>query len=517
MRKVLMLSLPLLLSACGLISAEEPRSLHTLAGFDAFDKKELNTRPGKSGQFSLDAEPEYITVSADSKTAYVGLQENNALAVLDIASGKITAVLPLGLKDWSGSALDASDKDEAINIQPWPVFGAYMPDAIASYTVKGQTYLLSANEGDARNYDGFSDEVRVKDLKLDPATFPNAAELQDSAALGRLTVSSLPSDLRLNAAGQATRLVTFGGRSLSIWTTEGEQVSDTGDLFERTAAAQVPEAFNSEGTADGFDSRSDNKGAEPEALTVAELGGQHYAFVGLERQGGIMVLNVSDPAQPRLVEYFNDLDRMADPESGLAGDLAPEGLLFIPAADSPSGQPLLVSSNEVSGSVSVYAVADSGQLTRLGRYQAEPFAFDEGVAEISAFDPASQRLFTVNGQTGALDILDLSDPSQPRRISSVDLSQYGDGANSVAVHDGVVAVAVQARTKTDAGQVVLLNAKGEPLAQPVTVGALPDMLTFTPDGRTLLVANEGEPNEDYSVDPAGSVSIIDVAQALSQR
>lgn len=519
MRKVALVSLPLLLASCGLFGPERPRALHTEAGLSAFDTQALDTRPGKSARFSLDAEPEYITVSDDSKTAYVSLQESNALAVLDIASGRFTAVHPLGLKDWSAAGgtrgLDASDKDGGIHIRNWPVYGAYMPDAVASYRVNGQTYILTANEGDGREYGDFEDEARVSDLALDPATFPNAAELQGKAALGRLNVSRVDADT--DGDGDADRLVAFGGRSLSVWSAEGKRVSDTGSLFEEVTAAQVPAAFNSEGTAETFDGRSDNKGPEPEALTVAQLGGKSFAFVGLERTGGVMVMDVSDPAKPQLVQYFNDVTLTADPESGAAGDLAPEGLLFVPAADSPNGQNLLIASNEVSGSIGIYAVADSGKLSRLGRYQSEPFAFDESVAEISAYDAGSKRLFTVNGQTGGLDILDLSDVTAPRRVDSVDLSAYGSGANSVAVHGGVVALAVAADTKTDPGQVVFLNVQGKPLAQPVEVGALPDMLTFTPDGRTILVANEGEPNADYSVDPAGSVSIIDVRQALARR
>ncbi|MDO4263831.1 MAG: choice-of-anchor I family protein, partial [Deinococcus sp.] len=445
MKKVAWLSLPLLLASCGLFGTpEQTRALHTEAGLTAFDGQKLDTRPGKSARFSLDAEPEYITVSPDSRVAYVSLQESNALAVLDIASGAFTAVHPLGLKDWSRSTLDASDKDGKINPQAWPVLGAYMPDAIASYRVNGQTYILSANEGDGREYKGFADEVRVKDLRLDPQKFPNAAALQDNAALGRLTVSRVDADT--DGDGDADRLVAFGGRSLSVWNTQGTLVGDTADLFERTVAAQRPAAFNSEGTAETFDTRSDNKGPEPEALAVAALGGKHFAFVGLERAGGIMVLDVSNPAQPGLVQYFSDIDAAAAAESGAAGDLAPEGLLFIPAADSPNGQPLLVSSNEVSGSVSVYALANDGRLGRLGRYQAAPFQYGKGVAEISAYDPASRRLFTVNGATGGLDILDLSDVAAPRLADSVDLTPYGGGANSVAVSGGVVAVAVQAKT-----------------------------------------------------------------------
>lgn len=167
--------------------------------------------------------------------------------------------------------------------------------------------------------------------------------------------------------------------------------------------------------------------------------------------------------------------------------------------------------------MTVYAVGAGGKLTRTGRYQAAPFLFDEGVAEISAYDKASKQLFVVNGHTSGVDLLSLADPARPVLVKSVDLSAYGAGANSVAVSGGVIAVAVEAKTKTDAGRVVFLNADGTVRGQPVPVGALPDMLTFTPDGQHLLVAGEGEPSADYSVDPAGTVSIINVSKALAPR
>ena len=511
------LGLTLALAACQRTPTPDTPLVRTL-DFTAYDTADLKLRPGKSGKLSLDAEPEYIAVSGDSTLAYVTLQESNAVATVDIASGKVMALKSLGLKDHSkaGSGLDASDKDGKINIRNWPVYGAYMPDAVAAFEIGTQTYLITANEGDSRDYKGFGDEVRVAKLKLDPTAFPNAAELQQDAALGRLTVGSVDADT--DGDGDADRLVAFGARSASIWrASDLSLVSDTGDLFERKTAELSPSTFNSQGTAQDFDTRSDNKGPEPEGVTVGVVGGKTFAFVGLERTGGLMVLDVSNPAAPAYVDYAHFIKPDADPKSGEAGDLAPEGVLFIPASDSPSGQPLLVASHEVSGSVSVYTVAADGKLSLTGRFQAAPFQYDKGVAEISAYDKASKQLFVVNGLTGSVDLLSLADPSKPTFVKSVSLSAYGAGANSVAIKDGVIALAVEATTKTDAGKVVFLNADGSVRGQPVTVGALPDMLTFTPDGKHLLVAGEGEPSSDYSVDPAGTVSIVNVAKALEAR
>ncbi|PSB07895.1 calcium-binding protein [filamentous cyanobacterium CCP2] len=241
---------------------------------------------------------------------------------------------------------DGADGEGAINIQNHPVFGLYQPDAIDSFTVNGETFIITANEGDARDYDGFAEEVRVGDEEyvLDPAVFPNAEALRDNAVLGRLTVTNATGDT--TGDGQFNRIEMFGGRSFSIWDANGNLVYDSGDDFERITAAQVPEIFNSNGTPETFDTRSDNKGPEPESVVVGEVGDRLYAFIGLERTGGVMVYDVTQPRSPHFVEYFpNDAD-----------DQSPEGLIFIPAADSPNGQPLLVISNEVSGTIAILEI-----------------------------------------------------------------------------------------------------------------------------------------------------------------
>ena len=129
--------------------------------------------PAEAPSVAQDLEPEYIAVSSDSKKAWIALQENNAVAILNIPAGRITHILPLGFKSYSlpTTGLDASNKDGAINIAAYAgLFGMYQPDAIAAFEIFGKQYLITANEGDARDYDGFSEEKRVKDLALDPET-----------------------------------------------------------------------------------------------------------------------------------------------------------------------------------------------------------------------------------------------------------------------------------------------------------------------------------------------------------
>ncbi|BAZ28863.1 alkaline phosphatase-like protein [Cylindrospermum sp. NIES-4074] len=306
------------------------------------------TAPGAT--VAQDLEPEYIAVDPDGLTARITLEENNAIAILDIASATITQIIPLGAKNFNlpGNGIDASDQDGGINIRNVPVFGLYQPDAIANFTVNGQTYYITANEGDSRNYPGFNEEIRVGNASyvLDPTVFPNATILKQNANLGRLQLTNATGDT--DGDGDIDRIEAFGARSFSIWDASGNQVFDSGDQIEQITATKVPTLFNSEGTAASFDSRSDNKGPEPEGVAVGVINNRTYAFIGLERTGDVIVYDVTNPNQPQFVQYINT------PE-----DVAPEGLTFISAADSPTDKPLLVTANEVSKTVAVFEIKAS--------------------------------------------------------------------------------------------------------------------------------------------------------------
>ncbi|PRP90218.1 hypothetical protein ENSA5_66790 [Enhygromyxa salina] len=330
------------------------------ADFGAFNLANIDPQIrifGPGSTVAQDVEPEYVAISADSSTAWVSLQENNAVAVVDLDAATVTELLALGYKNHSqpGKGLDPSDDDGEIAIANWPVLGMYQPDALARFTVDGQDYVLSANEGDSRAYDALDEEVRTKELTLDPQVFPDAA-LQDDEQLGRLTVTTVNGDLGND--GDHEQLYAFGTRSVSVWSAAGDLVWDSGDELEQTTAAAYPEQFNaSNDENDSLESRSDAKGPEPEGATVAELWGRPYAFVGLERIGGVVVYDLSDPQAPSMVLYDNSTrDFMGDPEQGTAGDLGPEGLEVVQAADSPSGEPLLIVANEVSGTVRIYQI-----------------------------------------------------------------------------------------------------------------------------------------------------------------
>ena len=236
---------------------------------------------GPNATVAQDLEPEYITIPRWSRYAYVSLQENNAIAEVDIFKAKVTKLFALGNQDHNVVPLDASNRDDAINIQNWPVQGFYQPDAITSYRSFGYTFLVTANEGDARDYDGFSEEVRVNDLALDPDAFPNANELQEDENLGRLRVTDANGDI--DNDGDYDQLFSYGSRSFSIWTRNGYLVYDSKSDFEEITAELIPENFNSNNDEnDSADSRSDDKGPEPEAVTIGTIKNRTFAFVGLE-------------------------------------------------------------------------------------------------------------------------------------------------------------------------------------------------------------------------------------------
>jgi hypothetical protein len=334
------------------------------AGFGAFDDRADELRAegvrlfGFGATVSQDLEPEYIGVDHRSRTAWVSLQEANALAVLDVRTATVTDVVPLGFKDHAapGNELDPSDRDGGIAIAGWPVKGMYMPDSIDTYTHRGRTYVVTANEGDAREYDGYAEEERVKDLVLSPDVFggPAAVDaLQADAAIGRLTTTTTSP---VDEQGRLTEIHVFGGRSFSIRDADGGLVYDSGSDLERLVAERLPEEFNSDNAEnDSFDSRSDNKGPEPEGIEIGRIAGRTYAFVGLERVGGIVVYDITDPARVSLVDYVNTRDFDTDLESN-GSDSGPEGLVFVAEEDSPTGRPLLVVGNEVSGTTTLYEV-----------------------------------------------------------------------------------------------------------------------------------------------------------------
>ncbi len=286
--------------------------------------------PGKD--FVKDIEPEYITVSDDSKTAWVTLQENNGIAEINITDGTITKIMPLGFKDYNTTtnAFDISDRDNSIAFAPWKVNGVFMPDAISFTRFNGVPYLFTANEGDAREYTAFSEIKRVKDIALDATAFPTGTALKQDAQLGRLNITNTLGDT--DNDGDFDALYSFGARSFSVWNANtGAMVFDSNnELDVKTKELNLYD-----------DTRSDDKGSEPEAIAIGRVGDKLVAYVGMERADALAIYDITDPTKPVFIKIIT------------TGD-APEGVLFISASKSPLQQSLVVVSSENDGVVKIY-------------------------------------------------------------------------------------------------------------------------------------------------------------------
>ena len=326
-------------------------------------------------------EPEYISVAENSKMAFVSLQENKAIGIINLENNTIE-IKPLGFKDWNKFQIDFTNKDEIASFQNVKnLYGMYQPDTITSYQWNGATFVLSANEGDSRDYDGYSEEIRVKDI-IDPDELNKAlsTELQafyDASGgkngLGRLKVTTALGDA--DNDGIYEELYAYGARSFSIWDQNINLVFDSGDDFGKISASVLGRNFNSTHTENKGDNRSDDKGGEPEAIAVGKIGERTYGFIASERSGDLFIYDITNPFNVSFSAFYNnrdfnidyelddDLINPCDESEGMncsmienAGDLGPESIKFVSSEQSPNGNPLLIIGNEVSGSVTVYQV-----------------------------------------------------------------------------------------------------------------------------------------------------------------
>ena len=346
------------------------------AGFTQFNNQTIDKRIKITGRIQQagvflrnstvaeDLEPEYVAISDDSQTAWATCQENNCIAEINIATATVTRLIPLGYKNHNlaGNGIDASDNGAVTNIANYPVLGMYQPDAIAYVNAGGTNYLISANEGDVRADWGTAnnEEIRFGSALyvVDTAKFggvANVTAMKALTAMGRLNVTSKYGDF--NNDGKFDSVFCYGARSFSIWNANTSSlVWDSKDEIEKRIALLYPSNFNASHTNNTKDNRSDDKGPEPEALTIGKIMDSTYAFIGLERIGGVMIYNITNPANPYFVNYINTRDFAVTPGAGTlatVGDLGPEGIVFVPAAQSPNGKDMLILSNEISGTVAL--------------------------------------------------------------------------------------------------------------------------------------------------------------------
>ncbi|WP_082786715.1 choice-of-anchor I family protein [Sporosarcina psychrophila] len=336
---------------------------------EMLDDKVRMSYQGKGKSYLAQLEPEYVTVSADSKTAYVSLQENNAIATVDLVKGEILQVKGLGVKDFSktGNELDAL-KDGVVKLEKQPILSFYMPDAIETFTVgtgyTAQTYIITPNEGDARDYKGFSEDKKVDKIidkvKLKAEHYAGYTQEElDAFDLTTLNDYKITTEDGKNEAGEYEALYGYGGRSFSIFNAKTMELAfDSGSDFESIIAndPRLKQYFNVSNDNVKVDDRSNSKGPEPESVVTGEMNGKMYAFIALERISGIMVYELTNPSSPEFVTFITSRDFSEE----VAGDVAPEGLRFISAFESPTGNALLAATHEMSGTVAVYEFEGTG-------------------------------------------------------------------------------------------------------------------------------------------------------------
>jgi DNA-binding beta-propeller fold protein YncE len=423
---------------------------------------DVRIKPGSDAAHDL--EPEYVTINESMTKAWVTLQENNAVAVVDLDSESIEKVIGLGKVEWATQAVDIA-KDGVANPVlgvPANIFALYQPDTIASYHMNGKDYYVTANEGDDREYGDFTDVEKANDLVDANDESLLSDELQQALLDTDMEKLEVFTDLGLGADGRYHSLYMAGTRSFSIWDENGTLVFDSGAEFETYLASQYALNFNTRvddtddpddiaeldedgipyemfgDTAffwDDVDARSLKKGAEPEALAVHRIDDKVFAYIGLEKQGGFFVYDITDPASPSRVQYYNRIQYHSLPS--FAGDLAPEGMV----AFEQNGGHYLAVAHELSSTVSLFELRSSGRASKVAQVMVGNFG--EGAAEIVDYDAVGLQLFVTNAETKQVDIIDVSKPRQAYIAGHIDFSEHGDSLQSVSVSDGVVAIAVE--------------------------------------------------------------------------
>jgi hypothetical protein len=380
---------------------------------------------------SQDFEPEYITTSADSQKAWVTLQENNAIAEINLATSTITNVWGLGTKDMSqpGNGFDISDNNGEVLIANWPIQAYYIPDGVASYNVGGTNYIVTANEGDEKEYTGFEERTTIgaNSYNLDANEYPQAAMLKKSHNAGRLRVTNLDG---LNADGTAyEQIYAVGTRSFSIFNADTKEiVYDSGDDFEMytSTAPAFSAIFNADSEDNDLKKRSRAKGPEPEGVTIARIADKVFAFIGLERVGGVMVYDVTNPNAVQFVDYANSRN-----VSAYGGDNGPEGILYINNTESPNDTPYVIVANEISGTLTVFEV--NTELLGTGNHNLEPKTF-------TVFPNPSVNGVVYFNRVADIEVYDYSGKllQSAKQALTIDTSNMASGIYIVKTSEGIV-------------------------------------------------------------------------------
>lgn len=373
-----------------IIDVTEATPTATTINFESFNERagaiafEGGRIFGPNATVAQDLEPEYVAITADSKYAYVTLQENNAIATVDLEAKTLVNVMPLGYKDHSTGAtgLDADNKDLAGVIANKPVMGMYLPDALATTKVGGVQYIITANEGDSRSYPCVLGGTSTTTVQDEDAAFSKIAASTVSstvtAATGIGNLKTTPfapagvSGSPVSSTTKVTSAYSFGTRSFSVWKAndaegifKADRVYDSGDSIEQFLLKTRPAQFNADwdtttGLIKPVDSRSNAKGPEPEGIAIGSAYGKKWMALALERDSGVLLYDVTDPLNPEMVDYENTSvitgNILTSKTNGAAGDVSPEGVTFVSPLESPTGAALFIVSYELSGTVAIFEI-----------------------------------------------------------------------------------------------------------------------------------------------------------------
>ncbi len=384
-----------------------------------------------SSTLSQDLEPEYVTTSADSKKAWVVLQENNAIAEIDLLTKTITTIWPLGTKNWNtgANAFDASDNNKEILLSNWPIKSFFMPDGIANYTIAGSTYIVTANEGDEKEYSTLNERVALNSplYKLDSAKFPNAAFLKKDYNMGRLRVTNLNGDI--DKDGDFDEIYMVGSRSFSIFNTSTKALSyDNASDFELITSqdTSINKLFNADNESNTLKGRSRAKGPEPEGVTIANIQGKYFAFVSIERIGGVMVYDITNPNVPEFVQYANTRNR-----STFAGDNGPEGITYIPKNHTPQGKAYVLVANEISGTITSYELKSNIPTTNISTI--------ENTSELIVFPNPVNSNIVYFSETISLQLLDIQGKvvAQYEDVNHINVQGLAKGIYTIRTDKGI--------------------------------------------------------------------------------
>jgi hypothetical protein len=486
--------------AVNLVKFDDPAAIDDLVHIrGAVDPKtKLITGKGSKADAIRDLEPEFIELSGDQATAYVSLQENNAIAAVDVVSGKLLWVKGLGFKDLGKpeNKLDLLN-DNTIRLENVPFKGVYMPDGISQYTVNGKTYLFTANEGDATEWDSKENATKISKVKglLNP----------DSAAAKFLNGTTKYDGVEVMSDMGNEDIYLYGGRSFSVWdAADMTQVYDSGSDFEQITAERLPGYFNASNSNTTLDSRSSKKGPEPEYVKVGMVGKRALAFTGLERIGGLMTYDVTNPGQPQFVNYINS--REFTPKNNLETDTGPEGIDFIPATASPTGLPLVLVANEVGGTVAVYQL----NVTKITLDQSSLSLTAGGTAAVlkatAQAGGGTEGTLSWSSSNAAVASVDQTGKVTPHAAGTVVVSVYSADGYGVAESQVTVAAAGPVASLPGAGS------SGGSGASPAAAGAANATAAVTIEGGKAVMELKGQADAEGKL--SLSVTAAEVAAAL---